>query len=88
MSPALACGWRSSFTSLRETPLPPPLNVWFALNLGALTRSSEMTQGVSRSEVKEETAKRAGDMSEGLRPVAFLSETSIQNEQGETAWAN
>jgi hypothetical protein len=53
-----------------------------------------MTQGVSRSEVKEETAKRAGDMSEGSRPVAFLSGINASmlairsTHSQEHAWAN
>jgi hypothetical protein len=78
----------SSLTSLRETTQASAQHRSLIRNTRTPTRSSEVTQGVSRSEVKEETAKRAGDMSGGSRPVSLLSGTGIKRAQGEKTWAN
>jgi hypothetical protein len=73
MSPGLGFAWPSSLTSLRETTQASAQHRRIECKPRPPIRSSEVTQGVSSSEVKEETAKRAGDMSEGSRPVSLLS---------------
>jgi hypothetical protein len=89
MSPGWRCARASSFISLRGIPQPSALAHIFERNSRVLKISSEATQDVSRSEIKEETAKRAGDIRGGSRPVAFLSEPISQEvTQGAAIWAS
>jgi hypothetical protein len=71
MSP---CGLRphSSFISLREIPQPSALATMLERNHRVQFLSAQVAAGVSRSEIKEETAQRAGDIRGGSRPPLLV----------------
>ena len=92
MSPGLACGWASSFISLRGTPQPSASQALFARNFRTPQYSAQESAGVSRSEIKEEP--KAGDIRGGSRPLALGSGavTSALSRQRQSTkepiWAN
>jgi hypothetical protein len=77
-TPRMSPGCASSFISLRGIPQPSAQAVMFARKRRALTCSEQEAAGVSRSEIKEETAKRAGDIREGSRPLALVRGTNTK----------
>jgi hypothetical protein len=88
-TPRMSPGCASSFTSLREIPQPSAQAVMFAHKRRALTCSAQEAVGVSRSEIKEETAKRAGDIRGGSRPLTLVRGANEKaTAQRSKAWAH
>ncbi len=77
-----------SFISLRGTPQPSALQTKVECNRGALRHSAQEAAGVSRSEIKEETAKPAGDIRGGARPPPIARGTTATKHKRSTKWAN
>ncbi len=89
MSPGWRCARASSLTSLRQIPQPSALAKMVARNLQSPIGSAQEAAGVSLSEVKEETAKPAGDMSRGSRPPPLVhGATKVIKARRSNQWAN
>ncbi len=79
----------SPFISLRGIPQPSAQQILFAHNLRTPRCSAQEAAGVSRSEIKEETAKPSGDIREGSRSLTLGSGTNDKTiARRRTVWAH
>ena len=89
MSPGLGFAWPSSLTSLRWTPQSSAQETVLSRDRRMQICSAQEAAGVSLSEVKEETAQPAGDMSSGSRPPPLVRGTNAKPlATRRTTWAN